>query len=77
MIPMAEAVSQYAIYDHPSDFPDHFVVREWRVADGRVEPAEDCWLTKTLEEARAIIPAGFYNVGRWTGDDPVIVEVWI
>jgi hypothetical protein len=72
-----ETLSQYAIYDHPRDFPDHFVVREWRVHDGQVYPAEDCWLTNTLEEARALIPSGMYNFGRFPTDDPVILEVWI
>lgn len=75
---MTETISQYAIYDHPSDFPNHFVVREWRIIGDRgPEPAEDCWLTKTLEEARAIIPDGFCCIGRLSGDDPAIVEVWI
>jgi len=74
---MNENISQFAIYDHPSDYPDHFVVREWRVKNGQVEATEECWLTKTIEDARALIPNGFYNIGRWTGDDPVIVEVWI
>ena len=72
---MAETISQYAIYDHPRDFPDHFVLREWRIKDGLVMPAEGCWLTKTLEDARALVPSGFYNFGRLPGDDPVIVEV--
>lgn len=74
---MAETISQYAIYDHPRDFPDHFVVREWLIKDGQVTPAEECWLTQTLEDARALIPRGMYNFGRYPQDDPVIVEVWI
>jgi hypothetical protein len=32
---MAETISQYAIYDHPRDFPDHFVVR--KMTDQEVE----------------------------------------
>ena len=75
---MTETITQYAIYDDPFDFPDHFVVREWRIAGGRgPEPAEDYWLIKTLEQARAIIPDGFCCIGRWSGGDPAIVEVWI
>jgi hypothetical protein len=74
---MGETISNYAIYDHPSDYPDHFVVRVWRITDGRLDPAEECWLAKTLEDARALIPSGLYCLGRWPEDDPVIVEVWI
>jgi hypothetical protein len=32
---MAETISHYAIYDHPRDFPDHFVVR--KTTDQEVE----------------------------------------
>jgi hypothetical protein len=74
---MTETILQYAIYDHPRDYPDHFVVREWRITGDQIEPAEDCWLTQSLEDARKLIPSGFYCIGRWRGDDPVIVEVWI
>jgi hypothetical protein len=76
-VDIENTISQYAIYDHPRDYPDHFVVREWRAIDGQPVPSEDCWLAQTLEDARALIPSGFYCIGRWAGDDPVIVEVWI
>lgn len=68
---------QYVIYDHPRDYPDHFVVRRWRVLPNRLEPDDRfCILTNTLDLARESIPAGLVRIGRLPDDDPVIVEVW-
>ena len=74
-----ETLEQYAIYDHPSDYPNNFVVRRWEVVRG-VPVAMPCGnpvLTETLEAARAVVPPGFVNIGRFENDDPVILEVWI
>lgn len=69
---------QYVIYENPSDYPDRFVVRKWRIRDdGNLEVS--AWPTKlaeTIELARACLPVGLINIGRQTGDDPVIREVW-
>jgi len=67
----------YTIYDHPSDYPDHFVVRRHTIYPWRVSPDNGCQLAPTLEDARALLPAGLYNLGRVAEDDPVIVETWI
>jgi hypothetical protein len=73
---MADEIAQYAIYDHPSDFPANFVVRELRIAGGEAVPGE-YWLADTIDGARVHIPPGFVCLGRWRGDDPVIIEVWV
>lgn len=74
---MAE-VSQYVIYDHPADHPDHFVVREWTIGKGPAPvPSDNFILAASLEEARTHIPEGLVQIGRMPNDDPVIVEVWI
>lgn len=71
----------WTIYDHPRDFPDHFVVRCW-VARPMVVRAHtgEVWLRPTLDEAREVIygnvPAP-YRFPREPGDDPCIVESWI
>lgn len=65
----------FTIYDHPSDFPDKFVVRIW---DGReAQPTPYCSLWDTLDDARADIPSGRVNLNRNEGDDAKIVETWI
>lgn len=72
-------ITIWVIYDHPTDFPDHFVVRQWHVLGGITTPAADlnCWQAFTLEEARRFIPAGLTNIGRLPEDDPAILEAWI
>jgi hypothetical protein len=78
-------MSMYVIYDHPKDFPAHFVVRQWKVVgpdevskEPQVMVARDPHaLTDTLEEARSALPEGLYRIPRYQGDDPVITEVWL
>jgi hypothetical protein len=73
------SVALWVIYDHPTDFPDHFVVRKWNRMGGSTTLAEglNCWQACSLEEARRFIPPEAINIGRLKQDDPVIVEVWI
>jgi hypothetical protein len=66
----------FAIYDHPRDHPNSFVVRRWAVRGGQSVPGE-MRLAGTLAEARGLLPPGLHNLGRYPSDDPCIVEVWI
>lgn len=68
----------YTIYNHPPDYPDHFVVRRWAICTGdRVIPEHLPWaVVGTLEEARESIPAGTYCFNRNLSDDPTICESW-
>jgi hypothetical protein len=73
-------LEHWVIYDHPLDFPKHFVVRLWLIQAGRIEVTNGVWLRDDLAGARAVIKAncpGGYRLDRWDGDDPAIVEVWI
>ena len=68
---------QYTIYDHPRDYPEGFVVRQWRIASGEGGPTpEEAWTAPSLEAARALVPAGLFCLPRVAEDDPVIVETW-
>lgn len=64
---------QWAIYDHPTDYPRHFVCRQWVIAGETVMPGA-CVLFETLEEARAFIPDGMTCIPQQPSDDPKIVE---
>jgi len=71
-------LSQWVVYDHPSDYPQHFVVRRWSWSrEEGIQPSHDCSLHHTLEDARAAIPDGLFRLPRHAYDDPVILEVWI
>lgn len=67
----------YVIYDHPKDFPNHFVVRRNHV-NGTYRVVDSfCHVVDTIEQARECIPQGLYRFDRDESDDPVIVETWM
>lgn len=71
------ALSMWVIYDHPKDYPNSFVMREWIIEGGGYKPTGQ-WIVKdTIEECRAQLPNGAINLGRYPEDDPVIAEVWV
>lgn len=63
----------WVIYKDPLDVPGKFVLRKW-IYD---KPTKTMHIKDTLEEIRAIVPPGLFNIGRSPGDDPKILEVWI
>lgn len=74
-------LDHWVIYDHPADYPDHFVVRAWRIETGRDPlPGHTAHLADTLEEARELVPIqrlGLVRLERSPDDDATIVETWI
>lgn len=72
-------LSVWAIYERPRDFPEHFVVRRWRVLDGRRHPVPDhlAGLATSLEKARGMVPTGLTRLAHQPGEDPKIVETWV
>lgn len=75
--PNAKLVIMYTIFNAPTDFPNHFVMRRSRVYPGQVIPEYTAGLYTSLEEAREDIPPSCINLGRHTQDVPSIVETWI
>ena len=76
---MAE-LRMVTIYDHPRDFPLHFVARVYTV--GGAEPvAGELRLADTLEQAREwvseLVPTADTCLPRQDGDDETIIETWI
>lgn len=74
---MTELLRQWTIYEHPDDWPEWYVVREFRITREGVEPSPVATLAVDLETARKIVPQGLYCLGRAPDDDPCIAEVWI
>ncbi len=66
-------LEMFVIYDHPRDFPGHFVVRRW--IDGK--PTQDFAIADTIDSARAEVPRGMHRLPHQPGEDDVIVETWI
>lgn len=66
-------IELWVIYDHPTDYPEHFVVRRW--VNNKADNV--CQLADTLEQARSIIPRDLVCIPRAPGDDGVIAECWL
>lgn len=78
-LPAREAHVLWTVYDHPTDYPDHYVARLWEINGRGEEVATDTvmfsdsleWLRMQLERA------GFVRIPRAELDDPKILESWI
>lgn len=74
---------QYVICLNPSDYPDCYVVRRWRISSGGDPVAEPApYAVGIGDDALAMMRAdltrlGLTCIGRDANDDPVILEVWI
>lgn len=66
----------FTIYDHPTDYPRHWVVRGSTIRPGGPVNDDRVQLADTLEEARALIPPGLARMERLPADVPCIVETW-
>ncbi len=63
----------YVVYEKPSGYPDHFVVRRYQMQQVVGPPL----VADSIEEARNKIPRGRVNVGRMHGDAQDVREVWL
>jgi len=64
----------FVVYDRPSDFPDHYVVREFRGPT----VALSALTFDDLESARAhLAEHGLVRLDRHPSDDPKILETWL
>jgi hypothetical protein len=64
----------WVVYDHPKDYPNNYVAREWRgeAATGNYMVCPD------LELLRGeLINMGLVKLMPMDGDDPVILETWL
>lgn len=75
----ADTLTLWVVYEFPSDYPHHYVVRAQHVQGQRIRvDPEPHAVTSTLSAARASLPRGLFCMGRQVGDDdPAILEVWI
>jgi hypothetical protein len=65
----------YAIYEHPSDYPAGYVVREWLSVAGETQPGS-AQRANSLEEARALLPPGVTKIDS-DDPDPTIIETYL
>lgn len=68
----------WTIYDHPSDYPNVYVAREWCILPSGHQPTGNVIRCAVLEPLREQMRnAGRICLDRDERDDPVIVESWI
>lgn len=74
-----QVLSLYVIYDHPRDFPQHYVMRRWDIHPALPAPIPNGnpMIAKELETVRQGVPPGYICIGRHSCDDPAILEVYI
>ena len=71
-------LATWVIFERPRDYPNGFVVRRQVAARcGGIWVDPIAVGVATLEQARAEVPVGSTNMGRFDGDDPAIKETWI
>lgn len=68
----------WVVYDHPTDYPDHYVARQHVVGLSGIESTDRVMQAKTLDSIRtAMTNQGLACITRSDNDDPKIVEVWL
>ncbi len=73
-----DRLSLWTITRNPLDFPGKHVARRHIVTPGdEAGPTAEHLVGDTLDQVRALLPAGLVNIGRNPADAPKIVEVWI
>jgi len=76
-----QMIAFYVIYDHPSDYPNDYVLRKQASIFVPGQPPESvqeaACRVGSLEEMRSHVPMGAVCLGRYGNDDPKIVEVWM
>ncbi len=67
-------LSLWTVYDHPNDYPEHFVARRFVLN----QPTTDVLLSDTVDGLRELfVEKGLIRLERFEQDDPKIVEVWV
>lgn len=73
----SRGLSLWVVYDHPRDFPDHYVARRWVNGRAQLSP-DDVVKCGNLQLVRVAMEAkGLTRIDRDPSDDPKILEVWL
>jgi len=78
---MADKLNLWTVFHKTKDFGDKYVVRRFEMeratedhfSDDSLDTVRD-WIRKSALSFNQVEP---YRMDRQTGDDPVIVEVWV
>jgi len=77
---MNDSLSMWTVYDHPKDFPNTFVAREFRIGPGgKMEITANVIISADIDVLRRTLltDMGLTCLDRNEEDDPAIVETWL
>jgi hypothetical protein len=73
-----DALHMWTVYDHPRDYPDHYVARRFEVRGGVAAATNEAYLAHQLYPLReAMLSMGLTALPRMENDDPCIIETWL
>lgn len=69
----------WTVYDHPLDYPDHFVARLWEVTPAGSTATASIITATDIEKLRDTLEfeMGLAMLLRDPNDDPAILEIWL
>lgn len=71
---MGETLNIWVVYDHPTDYPDHFVARRFELD----RATQDVLMSGNVNSIRRYLQEqGLTCIPRSNSDDPKIVECWL
>lgn len=66
------------VYDHPKDYPEHYVARQFWSGRNIILRDGIISISTSLEEVRRVLAnCGLVKLDRNKEDDPAIVETWL
>lgn len=71
---MSDAVSIWTVYDHPTDYPEHYVARRFENDRATAEVMTSGNLSALRAE---MIARGLACLARHPSDDAKIMETWL
>jgi len=76
--PADDALTMWTVYDHPRDFPNHFVARCFQIKADAAVATKSVVTADKIETIRSVMQRmGKVCLQRDPNDDPKIVEVWL
>ena len=67
----------YVVYEHPTDYPDKFVLRKWAITPNEIHPEKTVIVEDTLEALHKHVPHNMARIERNILDEPQIIEIWL
>lgn len=68
----------WAVYDHPTDYPEFYVARRWLLRSGKVLRTDMILKEEDVEVLRyKLLEQGLTKFPRHEQDDPKIMEIWL